>query len=167
MSVEIRRQLFNLANLSLNELRAKWYDIFKSDPPYHKRRLLIRELAYQIQSLYYTNIPSKNEIANLIKIAEKEIIDRNDKVKYASGNRITIVPPIGTVIKKIYRNQEYFIKILEDNKIEYNGDIYKSLSAVAYKITGTKWNGKVFFGLVKDRKDLENNNLNIQSKKVG
>lgn len=167
MSVEMRRQLFNLANLSLNELRAKWYDIFKSDPPYHKRRLLIRELAYQIQSLYYTNIPSKNEIANLIKIAEKEIIDKNDKVKYASGNRITIVPPIGTVIKKIYRNQEYFIKILEDNKIEYNGDIYKSLSAVAYKITGTKWNGKVFFGLVKDRKDLENNNLNIQSKKVG
>ncbi len=163
----MRRQLFNLANLSLNELRAKWYDIFKSDPPYHKRRLLIRELAYQIQSLYYTNIPSKNEIANLIKIAEKEIIDKNDKVKYASGNRITIVPPIGTVIKKIYRNQEYFIKILEDNKIEYNGDIYKSLSAVAYKITGTKWNGKVFFGLVKDRKDLENNNLNIQSKKVG
>lgn len=28
MSIEIRKQLFNLNKLSLNELRAKWYDLF-------------------------------------------------------------------------------------------------------------------------------------------
>ena len=30
---------------------------------------------------------------------------------------------------------------------EYNGSQYKSLSAIAREITGTRWNGKVFFGV--------------------
>ena len=30
---------------------------------------------------------------------------------------------------------------------EYNGKKYKSLSAIANKITGTRWNGKKFFGV--------------------
>lgn len=71
---EIRRQLFNLNKLSLNKLKAKWYDLFRTNPPCYKRGLLIRELAYRIQSLYYTDIPSKEEIANLVKIAENEMI---------------------------------------------------------------------------------------------
>lgn len=163
MSIEIRKQLFNLTKLNLNELRAKWYDIFKTNPPCYKRGLLLKELAYKIQSLYYyTDIPSEGEIDNLIKIAEKEIVGKSNK--YTNANKITIIPPIGTVIKKIYRNREHYIKIHSDNKIEYNGDIYKSLSAVAYRITGTKWNGKVFFGLVRDKKDFNDINL---IKKVG
>ena len=39
--------------------------------------------------------------------------------------------------------------ILQNGVYSYNGTNYKSLSAIAYKITGTKWNGKRFFGLIK------------------
>jgi len=30
---------------------------------------------------------------------------------------------------------------------EYEGDVYRTLSAVAKKVTGTHWNGYGFFGL--------------------
>ena len=40
---------------------------------------------------------------------------------------------------------------VRDNGYEYQGRPYKSLSAVARSITGTRWNGWVFFGLKNQR----------------
>jgi hypothetical protein len=40
------------------------------------------------------------------------------------------------------------VKVLADT-FEYKGDRYHSLSAVARAVTGTRWNGLVFFGLAK------------------
>ncbi|CCO22330.1 DUF2924 domain-containing protein [Maridesulfovibrio hydrothermalis] len=37
--------------------------------------------------------------------------------------------------------------IARDSGYEYDGRIFRSLSAVAREITGTRWNGKIFFGL--------------------
>ena len=45
-----------------------------------------------------------------------------------------------------FKGKKYEIKVLE-NGYEYGGKIYKSLSAIANYITGTRWNGKVFFGV--------------------
>jgi hypothetical protein len=41
------------------------------------------------------------------------------------------------------------VKILNDG-FEYAGARYRSLSAIAQAITGTKWNGYLFFGLGKE-----------------
>lgn len=42
------------------------------------------------------------------------------------------------------RNHEV---IATDKGFEYKGRIYKSLSAIANEITGTRWNGRRFFGV--------------------
>ena len=39
------------------------------------------------------------------------------------------------------------VSAVGDGTYEYNGAVYKSLSAVARLITGTRWNGKLFFGV--------------------
>ena len=39
--------------------------------------------------------------------------------------------------------------ILQNGLYNYNGKVYKSLSAIAFEITGTKWNGNRFFGVHK------------------
>ena len=36
-----------------------------------------------------------------------------------------------------------------DNGYQFNDNVYKSLSAIANEITGTRWNGKKFFGITK------------------
>jgi len=52
--------------------------------------------------------------------------------------------------------------VLEEG-YEYQGVKYKSLSGVAYAITGTRWNGNVFFGLGKK----ENPRPYRRSRKIG
>ena len=45
-----------------------------------------------------------------------------------------------------YQGVEHCVTVLADG-FEYQGRPYKSLSAVARAITGTRWNGPLFFGL--------------------
>ena len=47
-----------------------------------------------------------------------------------------------------YNGKIHEVKVLEQG-YSYNNKIYKSLSAIAYDITGTRWNGKRFFGVCK------------------
>jgi len=58
------------------------------------------------------------------------------------------LPIPGTTIHKEHKNQTHVILVLKDN-FEYKQRRYKSLSAIAKKITGSHWNGYGFFGLEK------------------
>jgi hypothetical protein len=40
------------------------------------------------------------------------------------------------------------VQVLETG-FEYNGAVYASLSAIAHHVTGTRWNGFLFFGIHK------------------
>jgi len=54
----------------------------------------------------------------------------------------------GTVLCREYQGENIRVLVLEDG-FEWNGEIYKSLSATARAITNTRWNGRLFFGLTK------------------
>jgi hypothetical protein len=54
----------------------------------------------------------------------------------------------GAVLKRDYKGQTVIVTVLA-NGFEYNGKVYRSLSAVARAVTGTHWNGYHFFGLLK------------------
>ena len=54
----------------------------------------------------------------------------------------------GTRLVRIWNDRRYEVIVLADG-YEFEGRTFRSLSAVAREITGTRWNGKVFFGLKK------------------
>jgi hypothetical protein len=56
------------------------------------------------------------------------------------------LPPPGTYLEREYKGRRIIAKILEDG-FEFDGEIYRSLSAIAQEATGTKWNGFLFFNL--------------------
>jgi site-specific DNA recombinase len=57
------------------------------------------------------------------------------------------VPPIaGTRLIRQWQGVEHCVTVLDDG-FEYQGAKYRSLSAIARAITGTRWNGPLFFGL--------------------
>lgn len=60
------------------------------------------------------------------------------------------LPMPGSVIVKEYRGRTILVHVL-DERFEYEGRRFDTLSAIAREITGTKWNGFVFFGLKKGR----------------
>ncbi len=55
----------------------------------------------------------------------------------------------GTIITRSYKGQLLQVKVLPKG-FEYEGEAYKSLSAVAKKITGSHCNGYLFFRLGKE-----------------
>jgi len=66
----------------------------------------------------------------------------------ARSDRDPRLPAPGTVLTRDYRGTTYEVKVLEDG-FEYEGELYASLSKIATQITGTSWNGFLFWGLGK------------------
>jgi hypothetical protein len=52
----------------------------------------------------------------------------------------------GTLLTRDYKGRTICVKVLADG-FEYEGERFKSLSAVARRITGSAWNGFLFFKL--------------------
>ena len=77
----------------------------------------------------------------------KELIEEEDrrvrgKAPMRKGDR----PIVGTRLIREWQGVEHCATVI-DGGFEYQGRRYKSLSAIARAITGTRWNGPLFFGL--------------------
>ena len=67
----------------------------------------------------------------------------------SSPTRDPRLPPAGTVLQRVYRHHTIEVKVLLSG-FEYAGEHYASLSSIAQRVTGTRWNGFHFFGLKKE-----------------
>jgi hypothetical protein len=61
------------------------------------------------------------------------------------------LPIPGTVLTRKYRGRQIEVKVLP-NGFDYDGQVYRSLSAVATAVTGSHWNGLLFFGLTENKR---------------
>jgi hypothetical protein len=135
------RQIMALQNKTTKELNDLWDKMFGIPPAVASRQHIIAKLAYRIQELAYGGLDEATE--NKIQAAVREI-SRSKK----SGEKPfkKFMPMIGTKIVKEYRGAMHEVMVIS-NGFSYAGAVYSSLSAVAQKITGTKWNGYKFFQL--------------------
>ena len=128
------------------DLKERWRTLYGSEPPGRiSRDLLVRALAYRIQEQALGGLgPSTRRL--LAKVAAD-----------ASACRpigLTPEPDLkpGTVLLREWHGTRHQVIFREDG-IVLNGKPYKSLSQVAYRITGTKWSGPRFFGLNAKRQE--------------
>ena len=56
-------------------------------------------------------------------------------------------PSPGTTLTRRYKGRTLEVLVRDDGQFEYEGTIYRSLTAVATAITGAHWNGRHFFQL--------------------
>ena len=130
-----------LATTPTPQLKALWRQLFQADPPGFNRQYLVSRLAYRIQELAYGGL-SATTAARLEAMAEDgHYVDRETARK-----RIKERPIAGTRLIREWQGVEHSVTVTEEG-FEYQGRPFKSLSAVARAITGTRWNGRVFFGL--------------------
>ena len=123
------------------DLRTLWRDLFETDPPRQNRRFLESRLAYRIQELEYGAL--KPMIVERLEALGEELDGGNAEVR---KRRPDDRPVAGTRLIREYQGVEHCATVLADG-FEYQGRPYKSLSAIARAITGTRWNGWVFFGI--------------------
>jgi hypothetical protein len=135
----VLRQLAALQKMKLSELQEKWHDLYGTEPPNFKSSFLKKRLAYRIQELFYGGLEDSVK-AKLKEIASKE----SKKGKSCAEVNGKILP--GTRFVREWKGQIYET-IVRDDGFEFNGQMYRSLSAIATKITGTRWNGRKWWGL--------------------
>ena len=137
----IPARLAALKTTSTRELKNQWRELFDSEPPPFNRRYLESRLAYRIQELAYGGLKPET-IRRLEKLGED--LDGGNPIKRRI--RTDIKPITGTRLLREWQGVEQIVTVTADG-FEWQGRPYQSLSAIARAITGTRWNGWVFFGL--------------------
>ena len=145
----VLRQLATLETMSLEQLHEKWRDLYGGEPPGYKRQFLIKRLAYRIQALFYGGL-SEAAKTRLQQVARDDSAARvESRTSGVPQGQADILP--GTRFVRIWKDRRYEV-LTHPNGFEYEGQMFRSLSAVAREITGTRWNGRLFFGLKKDNR---------------
>ena len=139
MTDPVLAQLAALKTAPIADLKARWRELFDTEPPPYNRRFLEHRLGYRIQELAYGGLKPAT-IERLDALA-----DEFDG-KLSRRRRIENRPISGTRLIREWKGVEHQVTV-RDEEFEYQGRPYQSLSAVARAITGTRWNGLIFFGL--------------------
>ncbi|WP_075220686.1 DUF2924 domain-containing protein [Acuticoccus yangtzensis] len=144
----IPARLAALKTTPTSELKKQWRDLFDSEPPAFNRRYLESRLAYRIQELAYGGLKPET-VRRLERLGEE--LDGGDRAKSRKRADHSDKPITGTRLLREWKGVEHVVTVLADG-YEWQGRPYKSLSAIARAITGTRWNGRVFFGLKNQRR---------------
>lgn len=132
----------DIETLSLAELRHYWADSWKRQPHRHiSRKMLVRSLLYKVREAAGNGL-SYDQQMKLDQLVRAYKRGRSD----GAQRQLQIKP--GTQIIREW-NGTYHSVIVKSGQFEYNGKEYRSLSAIASEITGTRWNGWTFFGVKK------------------
>jgi hypothetical protein len=144
MADPVLAQLAALKTAPVAALKQKWRDLFEREPPAYNRHFLESRLAYRIQELAFGGLSP--ETLERLDVLADELEGKGSKRRSSLKNR----PIAGTRLIREWRGAEHRVTVRQED-FEYQGRPYKSLSAIARAITGTRWNGLVFFGLKNKR----------------
>ena len=137
----ILARLAALKAMSVNELKDEWKALFGTPAPNNSRSFLEGRLAYRIQELTFGG-PDRQTRRLLDLLADEVEGTLTRKAQIADPRN----PVVGTRLIREWDGVPHTVTVLKDG-FDWEGRRYKSLSAVARAITGTRWNGYRFFGL--------------------
>ena len=158
MDDAVEMKIESLRKLKAGELRTRYRDLFGEVSPSFNRAHLFRRISWRLQAEAEGDLSERarrraSQLANdsdLRLRAPRSFwheIERDGE----SPNRDPRLPPTDTVVERVYQGQIIRVTVLA-NGFEYHGKNYASLSAIAHRITGTRWNGFHFFGLKQEWK---------------
>lgn len=135
----LAEELAALPDLPLDALKRRWRDLYGAPPPSRLgRALLVRAIAYRMQEQAFGSLRPVTR-RRLDRAAEEIGAGRTPSAPPA-----TIKP--GTRLLREWQGVTHEVIVMEDG-VQYRGETWASLSAVAREITGTRWSGPLFFGL--------------------
>ena len=126
---------------NMEELREQFQALYGFDCGDTTTRHLRKRIIYRLQELCLGGVDSI-DMSILEDIADRDPLAN---LKVVAAKRSAKVS--GTKLYRIWKGKQYEVTVGAHGKYIFNGEMYKSLSAVARTITGTRWNGKLFFGV--------------------
>ena len=156
-AAEVCRQLAALEKMTTGELAEKYREVFGYPARTRNKAYLRKRVAWRIQELAEGGL-SERALARIEELAPLAPVRWRDP-KPGTGDAVALVgtpappkprdprlPASGTVLARVHKGVEHRVTVLDDD-FEYRGERYRTLSQVARRISGTPWNGFLFFGL--------------------
>lgn len=154
----IAREVENLRALSTDQLRAKWEEVWGEKCRSRNKDFLRKRIAWKIQANAYGGL-SQRALDRARELADETLLKIRNPAPFSppsTGGRSTRqrihapgdprIPGPGAVITRDYKGRKLLVSVLDDG-FEFEGQVYRSLTAIAKKATGSHWNGVHFFGL--------------------
>ncbi|TNF24093.1 MAG: DUF2924 domain-containing protein [Deltaproteobacteria bacterium] len=155
---DLTQQLAALREMTVNELREKYRDVFGEPSRSRNKDYLRKKVGWRIQELAEGGLSDRASSKIEALTADEPLRWRKrrrltEPTAHATASDATAattrdprLPEPGTVLTREHDGVEHTVTVL-DGGFEYEGQRFKSLSKVARVITGTNWNGFLFFGL--------------------
>ena len=161
METAMRKEIDELSRMTVGQLRQKYLEVFGEESRSNHKQFLYRRIAWRIQAIAEGGLSERARRRALEIANDADLRIRAPKGKL--GSDVTLdpklsvsrkvaaldprLPPPGTYLEREYKGRRVIAKVLVDG-FEFDGEIYRSLSAIAFEATGTKWNGFLFFNLM-------------------
>lgn len=145
-SEDVEREIEALEALDTKALQQRWRDLYRTEPPPKiQSRLLRLAVAYRIQEKAFGGLKAaaKRQMREHLAAMRRGSSGENTTTRRPS---IRLAP--GTQLVREWNGATVLVHVVEGG-FSWKGATHKTLSAVAVAITGTKWSGPKFFGLVK------------------
>lgn len=159
MPLNVMQEVRALQAMTVPELQTRHAEVFGEPGRSRHKQFLIRRIAWRLQA----NV--EGELSERAKQRAAEIADDRDLrtrapatvVDSPSGATVTRLmvsdhdnrlPMPGSILAREYQGREITVRVLDDG-FDYEGKVYRTLTAAVKAITGSHWNGFHFFGLGK------------------
>ena len=161
MDIDAVQMIEDLRGLTVAALKAKYLELFGEEARSSNKQYLLRRIAWQLQA------KAEGDLSERARRRAAEIADDADlRTRAPKGfwtsprlspeadrsrpQRDWRLPAPGTLLTRRSEGRDVIVKVLESG-FEYQSRRYRSLSAIAREVTGTRWNGLLFFGLAERR----------------
>jgi len=155
MHVNVAKEVAVLAAMTANDLRAKYAQVFGEETRVGNKAWLVKRIIWRLQALAEGDLSerARRRAAELAQDADLRLspprqkqttpasVEKNGKATALVNGHL---PLPGTILTRWYKGQTLSVQVLRRG-FEYEGQIYKSLSAVAKAITGSHTSGFLFF----------------------
>ncbi len=159
--LNVAKEVATLERMTVDQLRARYGEVFGEATRSRHKEYLIKRIIWRLQANEQGDLSERArrralELANDADLRstpprQAKVIPlpaaptATTRVKRSAGVNARLPMP-GTVLTREYKGEIYEVTVLSDG-FSFQGERYKSLSAVAKAITGQHWNGYYFFRL--------------------
>ncbi len=149
--MNVAEVMVTLADMTVSELRQQYAEVFGEATNSHHKGFLLKRIVWRMQVQVEGGLSERactqaEELADEAGLRLSPPKRRSVSVNGQPRRNDPRLPMPGVVLTRKYKNCEICVTILEHG-FEYEGKVYRSLSAVARTVTGSHWNGYDFFNL--------------------
>ena len=158
MVMNVGKEIAALKRMTVTELRKKHLEVFGEPTSSGHKDYLVKRIAWRLQALAEGGLSERSrrraeELANEADLRTHAPSARPEANQGGVMTRTLVafdhdprVPLPGSILTRCYKDRDIVVKVLPKG-FEYDGEIYRTLSAVAKAVTGKHWNGYHFFNL--------------------